>query len=157
MEEITFKPIGRVKCEFKKPKEIEFTCELGLKCSNVSEIILDPKFKTGLEGLHKFSHAFVLFHIHRVTRMELKTYPAPLSIKNLQSVGVFASRSQYRPNPIGLRLVKILRVHKNKIVVQGLDAIDGTPVLDIKPYVPGFDRPAEVNTAIWYHWQNGHD
>ncbi|NOY79312.1 MAG: tRNA (N6-threonylcarbamoyladenosine(37)-N6)-methyltransferase TrmO [Calditrichaeota bacterium] len=155
MEEITFKPIGRVRCDFKEPGELEFACELGLKCPTVSEIILDPKFKIGLEGLQRFSHAFVLFHIHKVTKMELKTYPAPLSIKNLQSVGVFASRSQYRPNPIGLRLVKILRISKNRLVVEGLDAIDGTPVLDIKPYVPGFDRPANVQTAAWYHWQEG--
>ncbi|GBD94184.1 putative tRNA (adenine(37)-N6)-methyltransferase [bacterium BMS3Abin05] len=157
MEEITFTSIGRVRCEFREPRELEFACELGLKCSAVSEIILDPEFKTGLEGLQHFSHAFVLFHIHKVAKTELKTYPAPLSIKHLQPVGVFASRSQYRPNPIGLRLVKILQVSKNRLVVEGLDAIDGTPVLDIKPYVPGFDRPAKVNTAVWYHWQNGQD
>jgi len=122
----------------------------------VSEIILDPKLKTGLEGLQHFSHAFVLFHIHKVAKMELKTYPAPVSIKNLQSVGVFASRSQYRPNPIGLRLVRIVKLSKNRLVVEGLDAIDGTPVLDIKPYVSYFDSRENVkNGWLDKHFKRG--
>jgi len=81
-------------------------------------------------------------------------HPGPPSIKDLPKVGVFASRSQYRPNPIALKLVKLVKVRNNKLYVQGLDAIDDSPVLDIKPYIPGFDKPEKVKIANWYNWLN---
>ena len=79
------------------------------------------------------------------------THPGPPDIE-LPKVGVFASRSQYRPNHIALRLVRIVKVEDNVVFVEGLDAINGSKVLDIKPYVPGFDRPKEYSVANWYTW-----
>jgi len=94
----------------------------------------------------------VIYYLDKIKKMELMTYPGPTSIKNLPAVGVFASRSQYRPNPIALRLVKLIAVEKNKLLVEGLDAISGSPILDIKPYIPGFDRVKKPEIAYWYNW-----
>jgi len=99
-----------------------------------------------------FSHIFVIFHLDKVKKTELITHPGPPTIKSLPKVGIFASRSQYRPNPIALRLVKLLRIEGNILHVEGLDAINNSRVLDIKPYVRGFDRPEEYETAPWYNW-----
>ncbi|MCX8179732.1 MAG: SAM-dependent methyltransferase [Candidatus Aenigmarchaeota archaeon] len=82
----------------------------------------------------------------------METYPAPMTIKNLPKVGVFASRSQYRPNKIALRLVKLEKIEKNVLYVKGLDAINKTPVIDIKPYIKEFDRPLKFKQAPWYCW-----
>jgi tRNA-Thr(GGU) m(6)t(6)A37 methyltransferase TsaA len=95
---------------------------------------------------------WVIYQLHEANRVELKTYPGPLSVKSLSKVGVFASRSQYRPNNIALRLAKIIEVRKNTIKVSGLDAIDGSPIMDIKPYISHFDRPEKFKEADWYKW-----
>lgn len=80
------------------------------------------------------------------------THPGPPGVKDIPKVGVFASRSQYRPNPIALRLVKLIRIQENILHVEGLDAINESVVLDIKPYIDGFDRPGEFKVADWYSW-----
>ena len=152
MDKIIFSPIGFIRSEFRKPKEIEFACEKGLRSGNVSSIVLEKGLGKGLKGLDGFSHIFVLYFLSESRKKELVTHPGPPSIKGLPKVGVFASRSQYRPNPIALRLVRLLKVKGNEIFVGGLDAVDGTPVLDIKPYVPGFDRPGKFRVASWYDW-----
>lgn len=149
---IIFKPIGIVVSKFKKPKEVISACEEGLKNKIISKIIIKKKFIKGLKGIESFSHIFVIYLLNKIRKTELITYPGPLSIKNLPRVGVFASRSQYRPNPIALRLVKLIKVRQNELYVQGLDAINNSPVLDIKPYVSGFDRPKKIKTAEWYKW-----
>jgi len=152
MPKIFFNPIGFVSSDFINPKDLISACENGLKNKNKSKIIIFEKFIDGLYGLEKFSHIFVIYFLDKVKKFEIKTHPGPPSIKNLPKVGVFASRSQYRPNPIALRLVKLIKIEKNVIYLEGLDAIDKTPVLDIKPYVKGFDRPDDFRTADWYDW-----
>ena len=92
--------------------------------------------------------------MNKINTIELITHPGPPSIKDLPKVGVFASRSQHRPNPIALKLVKLIKIEKNKVHVQGLDAINNSPVLDIKPYISGFDKPEKVKIASWYNWLN---
>lgn len=149
---IIFKPIGIVVSKFKKPKEVISACEEGLNNKTISKIIINKKFIKGLKGIENFSHIFVIYFLNKVKKTELITYPGPLSVKSLPTVGVFASRSQYRPNPIALRLVKLIKIKQNKLYVQGLDAINNSPVLDIKPYVFGFDRPEKIKTAKWYQW-----
>jgi len=150
--EIILNSIGKVECDYKEPKELMFACEKGIKTKTDSKIVIKEEYEKGLRGLEEFSHLFVIYHLDQAKRIELITHPGPPSEKNLPKVGIFASRSQYRPNHIALRLVKIKRIEENIIHVEGLDAIDGSKVIDIKPYIKGFDRPKEFKIAPWYHW-----
>jgi tRNA-Thr(GGU) m(6)t(6)A37 methyltransferase TsaA len=103
--------------------------------TRTSEIVVLPELKKALDGIADYSHLYVLFWLHEVTtenRLTLKVHPRGRN--DLPIVGVFAVRTNLRPNPIGLTLVKLLRVEENVLTVQGLDAFNGTPVLDIKPY-----------------------
>lgn len=154
IKKVIFKPIGFVKSDFKNPKDTIVCCEKGLKATNISKIEIFGKYIKGLSGIEKFLHIFVLYYFNKIKKSELVTYPGPLSIKNLPQVGIFACRSQYRPNPIALRLVKLIKKQNNELIVKGLDAINNSPVLDIKPYVTGFDRPNKFKEASWYQWLN---
>ncbi len=149
---ICFEPIGKVESEYKNPKDLIFACEKGINTKTNSKIIVDKKFKKGLYKLNEFSHIFVIYLLHQADKIELITHPGPPHELDLPKVGVFASRSQYRPNHIALRLVQLQKIEKNVLFVEGLDAINGTNVLDIKPYVKGFDRPDKFKTAEWYDW-----
>jgi len=149
---IEMEPIGHVVSRIKNPEEMSLFCDKGINSPVISKISLKEKFRKGLEGLENFSHVFVIYFLHKEKRVELKTYPAPTRVKDLPRVGVFGSRSQCRPNHIALKLVELLEVNQNEIIVKGLDAIDGSPVLDIKPYIPSFDRPEKVRIARWYEW-----
>lgn len=152
MNEIRFQPIGFIESKFENPKDLIFACEDGLSTNTVSKILINKAFEKGVAGLDGFSHAFVIYFLNKVNRTELKTHPGPPGVSDLPRVGVFASRSQYRPNPIALRLVELIKIYKNEIYVKGLDAVNNTPVLDVKPYVPGFDRPEKPRVADWYDW-----
>jgi len=106
-----------------------------------SRIELDPELAPGLEGLDQFSHALVLFHMHLVPESErpvLRRHPRDRA--DMPELGVFAQRARMRPNHVGVTACEIVRVEPAAVIVRGLDAIDGTPVLDLKPYVPDFDR-----------------
>lgn len=103
--------------------------------SVISQIVLNNELVEGLDGISGFSHLFVLFYLNQVTseqRGTLKVHPR--SRADLPLTGVFAVRTMLRPNPIGLTLVELVKVDGNVLTVKGLDAYDGTPVLDIKPY-----------------------
>jgi tRNA-Thr(GGU) m(6)t(6)A37 methyltransferase TsaA len=116
----------------------------------VSEIRLEPEFARGLEGLAGFSHAIVLFHMHQAPfDPAAHLVRRPRDRADLAPTGIFAQRARHRPNPIGLTTVAILSVELGVLRVKGLDAIDGSPVLDIKPYFPAFDRPAETREPSW--------
>jgi tRNA-Thr(GGU) m(6)t(6)A37 methyltransferase TsaA len=115
-----------------------------------SEILLDPDYRTGLAGLSEFSHAIVIFWMHESEwnpREHLTRRPRGRT--DLSPVGIFAQRAKHRPNPIGITTVRILDVQGDSLTVVGLDAIDGTPVIDIKPYVPQFDRPESSHGPDW--------
>ena len=101
-----------------------------------------------LDGLEKFSHIWILFHFdqnHSEGKSFVKTKVAPPRLKG-QKVGLFSTRSPHRPNPIGLTLTKLVKIEGSKVFVQGLDLIDKTPILDIKPYIPNYDIPKEIVT-----------
>jgi tRNA-Thr(GGU) m(6)t(6)A37 methyltransferase TsaA len=88
-----------------------------------------------LEGLEGFSHVYVLFYMHEIPAEEARALKVhPKGRTDLPLVGVFATRSAYRPNPVGLTLVQLIERKENVLVVKGLDALDGTPVLDVKPF-----------------------
>ena len=116
----------------------------------VSEIAIEPAWAEGLEGLENYSHVIVIFWAHKATdksRMALRVrYRGDPS---LPEVGVFASRSLFRPNPLGMKVARLLERKGNVLRLEGLDALDGTPVLDIKPFIPRNDAPAGASVPDW--------
>lgn len=112
-----------------------------------SDVIVKGEYTPGLHGLADFSHIIVLFWLHRVTPEERATLRARPTMKaEIPELGIFAWHSSRRPNPIGVTIVRLLEVQGDTVRVQGLDAIDGTPVLDLRPYVESYyhvDGPRE--------------
>lgn len=140
---VTFEPIGYVRSPFKEGRPPSWD-------EVISEIVISPELAEGLEGLEGFSHIQVLFWLHRIGRREgppLKVHPRKR--RDLPLVGLFATRSPNRPNSIGLTTVELLKREENMLTVRGLDALDGTPVLDIKPYIPGYDGQEGAKVPSW--------
>ena len=133
---IVLEPIGEVKNNISQPIRQGWG-------EVVSELVLKPELKETLEGLEQFSHIIVVFWMHKVLKKGIPTKVHPQGRGDLPLVGLFATRSPYRPNPVGLSVVELLECHRNILKVRGLDALDGTPVIDIKPYLPG-DRVEEA-------------
>jgi tRNA-Thr(GGU) m(6)t(6)A37 methyltransferase TsaA len=141
LPKVTFKTIGIIRNELKK-RERRDTRNV------ISKIIIDPALTEGLDNLDEFSHIIVIYWLHQSrTPFPLKVHPRHQ--KELKPVGVFASRSPDRPNPLGKTTVKLLERHGNILKVQGLDAIDGSPVIDIKPYIPGIDAVKGARGPKW--------
>jgi tRNA-Thr(GGU) m(6)t(6)A37 methyltransferase TsaA len=147
---IPIKAIGTVRSGVADPRDLTDACRRGTLYDRESDVILDSHSSRMLRGLEHFSHAWIIFHLHKADRIEALTHPGPPGMKNLPRVGVLASRSQYRPNHMALRLVKLVNVGRRAVRVKGLDAVDGSPVLDIKPYVPHLDLPERPSVAEWY-------
>jgi tRNA (adenine37-N6)-methyltransferase len=107
----------------------------------VSEITLRPEYSGALTGLEDFSHAIIVYYMHRATfDPALHLIRRPQEREDMPEVGMFAQRARHRPNPIGVTAVEIVSIDGDTLTVRGLDAVDGTPVLDIKPYYPDFDK-----------------
>ncbi len=116
----------------------------------VSTIHVRTEYARGLEGIEGFSHAIVLFMMHHASfDLAGDLVRRPRGRDDMPEAGIFAQRARHRPNPIGVTAVRILERDGNSIRVQGLDAIDGTPVIDIKPYVPVFDRISDATIPEW--------
>ena len=116
----------------------------------VSDIVVDGKLTEALDGLDEFSHLIILYWMHQLTpgrKLKLKVHP--MGKPELPLVGRFATRSPSRPNPVGQATVQLLERRGNILKVKGLDAIDGTPVIDIKPYIPGYDSAADAKAPKW--------
>jgi len=141
---MNLKAIGIVRSDFKK----RTSARLDLS-KMTAEIEIDPTLTEALEGLEGFSHIIVLYWMHRAVfdKRQLKTYPMGNKVAGVQ--GLFAVRTPNRPNPIGKTTVRLLERHGNILKVQGLDAIDGSPVLDIKLYIPGYDSAADAIVPSW--------
>ena len=115
-----------------------------------SQIILEPEYAKGLKGLLDFSHINVIYFLDKAKFVyEDHIQRHPQGREDLPVVGLFAQRVKDRPNPIGITSVKLIDVKENIITVQGLDAINGTPVLDIKPYFPVYDSKKDAETPEW--------
>lgn len=111
------------------------------------DILIHKRWLAALKGLEGFSHLFILFWLDRARPPDLTIHPK--GIKSLPRIGCLATRTPYRPNPLGLTVVRLLKRRGNRLRVEGLDAWDKTPVLDIKPYtkkdfIPRFRMPAWV-------------
>ena len=115
-----------------------------------SRIVLDPALAEGLTGIEDFSHVIVLCYLHRQKEMETGNLLVhPENRADIPAVGVFATRSPHRPNLIAVTVVPLLKREGNALVVRGLDMADGTPVLDIKPYLTRGDRVEDATVAQW--------
>ncbi len=115
-----------------------------------SEVVIEEDLEESLDGLEEFSHIIVVFWMHKIPPMRQplgKIHPQGRA--GLPLVGLFATRSPYRPNPIGVRVARLVERKGNILRVVGLDAYDGTPVLDIKPFLPPYDSPADFKVPEW--------
>ncbi len=116
----------------------------------VSTIELRPEFADGLRGLESFSHAVVVFLMHEATFDPARHLTRhPQDRPDMPRLGIFAQRARHRPNPIGVTTVRVESVADGRVTVRGLDAIDGTPVLDLKPHVGLFDAPSDRVEPEW--------
>jgi len=116
----------------------------------VSRIVFREELTEALEGVEEFSHLFVLFWLHEISdegRKRMKVHPRGRA--DMPLLGIFATRTPHRPNPIGLTRVKLLKTEGNVLTVQGLDAYDGTPVLDIKPF-DSWDTTEDFKVPDWW-------
>ena len=119
----------------------------------VSEIVLDPALpEESLDGLDAFSHAEIIFQFHLVGEREIVMGARhPRDNPDWPKVGIFAQRGRLRPNRLGLTVVRILRREGPRLLVEGLDAVDGTPVLDIKPVMQEFLPRGQLRQPDWSH------
>jgi len=129
MQTWTVKPIGFVRSPFSEAHQVPRG--LGAKHEEAGVLEILPEFEGGLKDIDGFSHVFVLWVFDRSQGVELVGTPPCDSRPH----GVFASRSPFRPNPIGLTVVRLVRREGTRLHVQGVDMLDGTPILDIKPYM----------------------
>ena len=116
----------------------------------ISRIVFREDLTEALEGVEEFSHLFVLFWLNRIPeegRKRMKVHPRGRA--DMPLLGIFATRTPHRPNPIGLTRVKLLKIEGNVATVQGLDAYDGTPVLDIKPF-DSWDTSEDFKIPEWW-------
>jgi len=140
---MTLKAIGIVRSEIKQSSRQD--------CREiVSDIVIDSSLTEALDNLDDFSHIIVLYWMHQVSALsQVPTKVHPKGRYELPLVGLFATRAPYRPNPIGKATVRLLQRQGNILKVEGLDAIDGTPVIDIKPYIPGYDSVTNTRVPPW--------
>ncbi|WP_319567065.1 tRNA (N6-threonylcarbamoyladenosine(37)-N6)-methyltransferase TrmO [Cohaesibacter marisflavi] len=141
----TLQPIGKIWTGFKSREE----CPRNSRFNESESVIeVDPAFADAFLGLEVGRHIAVLYWFDKADRTKLQTTPPNAE----KQYGVFATRSPHRPNPIALSAVKILAIEGTKLTVSGLDCIDGTPLLDIKIYVPMIDAPEGATDALpWAH------
>jgi tRNA-Thr(GGU) m(6)t(6)A37 methyltransferase TsaA len=140
---IIFNPIGLIHT----PIMVKEAAPIQSARSEINgEVEVFPDFIEGLDGIEGFSHIYLLYHLNKSDQ------PVSLHVKPFlddQNYGVFATRHPYRPNAIGLSIVRLLRRENNRLFFLGADMIDETPLLDIKPYIPNFDV-FEVTKTGWY-------
>ncbi len=141
-EKICFKPIGIIHTPFKSLKGIPIQSSM----SNIKgKIEIFHEYESGLKDLSGFSHIYCLYFFDMVK------LPVPLQSKPFlddEVKGVFAIRTPFQPNPIGLSIFEVLEIKENNIQVKNVDLLDRTPILDLKPYVPGFNN-LQTNKIGW--------
>ena len=142
MNEIRYKPIGVIHSPFKEPRgtPIQPSAARGID----GEVEVFPEYAEGLKDVEGFSHIFLIYHFHLSRKAELRMKP----YLDDKARGVFAMRGPSRPNPIGISIVRLVRIEKNVLHIKDVDIVDETPLLDIKPYVPEFDI-REVERTGW--------
>ncbi len=142
MDEVRYKPIGVIHSQFKEPKGTPIQPAGADGIDGTVELF--PEYAEGLKNLENFSHIILVYHFHLSKKSSLIVKP----YMDNQLRGVFSTRAPSRPNPIGISVVRLIRIKGNTIHVRDMDIVDGTPLLDIKPYVPEFDV-REVEKIGW--------
>lgn len=134
MENISIKPIGIISTPFKNRSEAprQTVYSDGAK----GKIKIFGEYIKGLKGIEKYKYLILIFYFHRSKGYNLLTVPPHSN----EEKGVFATRSPNRPNPLGFSVVKLLKVGPNYLEVENVDMVDGTPIIDIKPYVNSLDK-----------------
>lgn len=153
------RPVGLVRSTIKEPSLAVESGDLQWRAkvedakrerSGMSELVIDSDLVGILDGIESFSHLLVLYWTHRVRpegRSVIKAHP--MGRKDFPLVGIFATCSPARPNPVCVTTVRLLERKENVLIVEGLDAVDGTPLVDIKPYVPSYYAATDVKMADW--------
>ena len=136
IQDIRLQAIGVVRSAFLHREE---TPKQGRETSARADLEIFPAYREGLQGLAELKHAFILTWLHEASRDMLMVHPR--GDRSRPERGVFSTRSPHRPNPIGLNMVRIISISDSGLTVEGLEAIDGTPILDIKPFVSYLDTP----------------
>lgn len=133
MNKIEHHPIGVIHSPFQTPEgtPIQSTAAKGVK----GKVEVFPQFSDGLADLDGFSHIILLYHFHLAKKFSLRVKP----YLDDELHGLFATRTPSRPNPIGISVVRLMKIKNKTLYVQDIDVVDKTPLLDIKPYVPDFD------------------
>jgi len=142
MREIRYRPIGVIYSPFKEPGGTPIQPAAAVGVDGTVEVL--PTYAEGLKDLEGFSHITLIYHFHLAKKSSLKVKP----FMDNQVRGVFSTRAPSRPNPIGISVVRLIKVEGNSLHVQDVDIVDGTPLLDIKPYVPEFDA-REIHSIGW--------
>ncbi len=145
VEPVTYRPIGVIRSPFSAPEGTPIQ-PAGAK-GVVGRVELLPEYRDGLKDLSGFSHIILIYHFHLSGRSSLLVRP----YLDDEAHGVFATRAPSRPNPIGISVVRLVGVDGNVVRIEDIDIVDGTPLLDIKPYVPEFD----IRHAARIGWLGG--
>lgn len=135
-EKVVYTPIGFVDSGFDEPNDPK------TMRNAESTLILEEKYSGALDGLERFRHILIIYHIDRSPGY--REHVHPMGDQSVPERGVLATRSPCRPNPIGITVAEILTIEGNKIRVTGLDALNKTPILDIKHYEEHFDSPVGI-------------
>ncbi|MEM4201246.1 MAG: tRNA (N6-threonylcarbamoyladenosine(37)-N6)-methyltransferase TrmO [Nitrososphaerales archaeon] len=139
---ISIDPLGFVRSDFDEDR--------GERNEGYALLELNPKYTEALDGIEEYSHIIVIFWMHKLDnqlRTILKTHPR--GREDIPLVGVLATRGKARPNPIGVSVVQLVEKSGNILKVKGLDAYDGSPILDIKPY-DFYDVKADIRVPEWW-------
>ncbi|MDO5561000.1 MAG: tRNA (N6-threonylcarbamoyladenosine(37)-N6)-methyltransferase TrmO [Oscillospiraceae bacterium] len=149
MDDIILKPVGHVLNSVKTKKDDSWG-------GDISKIVLSDEYCGGLAGLEDFSHCIIIFYLDKAEYIKEKHLQRrPRNREDMPLTGIFAQRGKDRPNHIGITCVEIVSVTDKELTVRGLDAVDMTPVLDIKPYFPDYDkRDASVPEWVTRLMQN---
>lgn len=143
MDAISYRPIGVIHSQFKEilGMPIQAAAAIGIPGS----VDIFPEYAEGLRDIDGFSHLILIYHLHLVQEYKLIVHP----YLDDQPHGIFATRAPRRPNPIGLSIVRLITVRDATLTVQDVDMVDGTPLLDIKPWVPEFDARSDARIG-WF-------
>ena len=137
---ITINPLGIAKNEINKPMHSGWD-------KIVTEIAINKDYAKGLDGIEDYSHVIVVYWFDKETECHIKHHPK--GNPDVTFIGIFACRCPQRPNPIGMSTVKLVGRKGNVIKVKGLDVLNGTPILDIKPYTPQYDVVKQYKVPDW--------
>lgn len=143
MDPITYSPIGVVHSPFVSPAGMPIQSVAAGSISGTIE--LDPRFEDGLADLAAFSHLILVTHFHQVTGYALQVVP----FLDDRPHGIFATRSPRRPNPIGISIVHLDEIAGTTLYIHDVDVVDGTPLLDLKPFVPAIDN-RQTDEIGWF-------